>query len=134
MKKAFSFIEVIISAVILSFMGVAILNFNSFNKRAMEDNINKQNTLLLSSAFLYMDKDVDTDKSYKLYDLVAFNNLSDDDNKFLKNIELKGKQNLNEKIFLYTDGKDDFYIDYGSTLINYKDYKPLPFIYLKRPQ
>ena len=134
MKKAFSFIEVIISAVILSFMGVAILNFNSFNKRAMEDNLNKQNTLLLSSAFLYIDKEIDNDKIYKLFDLVTFNNLNDDDNKFLKSIELKGKQNLNEKIFLYTDGKDDFYIDYGSTQIQYKNYKSLPFVYLKRPQ
>jgi prepilin-type N-terminal cleavage/methylation domain-containing protein len=132
-KKGFSFIEVIISVVILSYLGMAILNFNSFNKKAMYNNIEKQNTLLIASPFLYIKNAIDSDKSYKLYDFVSFKNLSDEDSRFLKSIELKGKKTFKEKIFLYNDGKKDYFINYGDISIKYKKNKPLHFILVERP-
>lgn len=131
MKKGFSFIEVLISVVILSFMGVAILNFNSFNKEAMRQYLKKQQLLLLSSPMLYNGKHKN-DKTYKLFDLVKFINLSDDDSKFLKSIELKGEKNFEEKVFLYNDGVKDYNIERHTLSIEYNGEKFLPYLMLQR--
>ena len=133
MKSAFSFIEVIISVVILSYLGVAILNFNSFNKKAMFKNIKKQNTLLLTSPILTLKDKIDNAKVYKLNNLVTFKNLSDEDRNFLKGIEIKAKKRLKDKLFLYNDGKKDFFVEYGSFSISYKENDPLLFMYIERP-
>ncbi len=133
MKSAFSFIEVIISVVILSYLGVAILNFNSFNKNAMFKNIKKQNTLLLTSPILTLKDKIDNAKVYKLNNLVTFKNLSDEDRNFLKSIEIKAKKRLKDKLFLYNDGKKDFFVEYGSFSISYKENDPLSFMYIERP-
>jgi len=130
-KKGFSFIEVLISVVILSFMGVAILNFNSFNKEAMRQYLKKQQLLLLSSPMLYNEK-YDNDKNYKLFDLVKFINLSDEDSKFLKSIELKGEKNFVEKVFLYNDGKKDYYIERHTLSIEYNGEKFIPYLLLQK--
>jgi len=132
-KSAFSFIEVIISVVILSYLGVAILNFNSFNKNAMFKNIKKQNTLLLTSPILTLKDKIDNAKVYKLNNLVTFKNLSDEDRNFLKSIEIKAKKRLKDKLFLYNDGKKDFFVEYGSFSISYKENDPLSFMYIERP-
>ncbi len=42
MRNAFSFVEVLVSIAILSFMGLALIKFNAFNRSAMERNIVKQ--------------------------------------------------------------------------------------------
>jgi len=132
MIKAFSFVEVIISAFILSFMGMAILNFNTFNKNSMENSISKQSTLLISSPLLTIDTDIDTNKDYELFDLVEFSNLDDDDKNFLKDISIGGTKEFRDKIFLYSDDDGDYYIDYGIFKINYGDNKKIPYIYLQR--
>jgi len=132
MIKAFSFVEVIISAFILSFMGMAILNFNTFNKNSMENSISKQSTLLISSPLLTIDTDIDNNKDYELFDLVEFSNLDDDDKNFLKDISITGTKEFRDKIFLYTDEDGDYYIDYGIFKINYGDNKQIPYIYLQR--
>ncbi|RLA84580.1 MAG: hypothetical protein DRG78_01090 [Epsilonproteobacteria bacterium] len=133
MKKAFSFVEVIISVVILSYLGMAILKFNSFNKKAMYNYIGKQNTLLVSSPFLHIGKNIDNDKSYRLYDLVTFEKLSDEDRSFLKDIELKGNRVSREKIYLYNDGKKDYFLEYGDVTIKYKQNPPINFVSIERP-
>ncbi len=132
MKKAFSFVEVIISVVILSFMGMAILNFNSFNKKAMQFHLEKQDNLLISSALLHYDKIDEKGKTYTLFDLVTFNNLDDDDRTFLNNIEITTTKVLEERMFLYTDGKKEYYINYGNINIKYNNTRPLSYIYLER--
>ena len=132
LKSAFSFVEVIISVVILSFVGMALLNFNSFNKTAMFNNINLQDTLLISTPFMFHEGDVDRSKNYKLSDMVSFKNLSDDDNRFLKSITLKAKKQIDEKLFLYNDGKKDYFIEYGTMYTYYKDYRPLKTLYIQR--
>jgi len=132
-KKAFSFVEVIISVVILSYLGMAILKFNSFNKKAMYNYIGKQNTLLVSSPFLHIGKNIDNDKSYRLYDLVTFEKLSDEDRSFLKDIELKGNRVSREKIYLYNDGKKDYFLEYGDVTIKYKQNPPINFVSIERP-
>lgn len=130
MKPAFSFIEVIISVAILSYLGTAILNFNSFNKKAMFNNIKKQNTLLVSSPLLY--KDIENNKNYTLFDLVSFKNLSDSDNRFLKSIKLNAKVKSMEKLFLYNDGKKDYFMEYSDVKINYKQNPALQFVSIQR--
>ncbi len=119
MKKAFSFVEVLISVVILAFLGTAMLKFNSFNKRAMEKNILMQDHLMLSSSFIYK-KDIDNNKKINLLELTSFVNLHDDDRKFLKSIELTAQRDITDKLFLYNDGKDDSYMEYGDLKIKYK--------------
>ena len=133
MKGAFSFIEVIVSVVILSYLGVAILNFNSFNKNAMYNNIEKQSGLLIATPLLYNDKKMDKNKEYSLNDLVTFKNLSDDDRRFLKNIKLQSNKKIEDKVFLYNDGKKDFFLEYGNIAIKYKDNKPLNFMFVEKP-
>ena len=120
MKKAFSFVEVLISVVILAFLGTAMIKFNSFNKRAMEKNILNQDHLLLSSALVYK-KNIDNDKEITLLDLTTFVNLHDDDRKFLKSVKLSATREVYEKVFLYNDGKNDSYMEYGDLKIKYKD-------------
>ncbi len=132
MKSAFSFVEVIISVVILSFVGMALLNFNSFNKTAMFNNINMQDTLLISTPFMFQEGSIDKTKDYKLSDMISFKDLSDDDNKFLKSITFKAKKNIDEKLFLYNDGKKDYFIEYGTMYTYYKDYRPLKTLYIQR--
>lgn len=130
MKKGFSFIEVLVSVVILSYLGMAILNFNSFNKRVMIDTINKQSLLLVSSPLIYLNKKIDTSKEYILNDIIEFKNLHDDDRKFLKTIKVKGEKIYTDKLFLYNDGKQDKYIEYGNLNIKYKDDISLSFMFL----
>jgi len=130
-KKGFSFIEVLISVVILSFMGVAIVNFNNFNKEAMRLYLQKQQLLLLSSAMLYNEK-LENDKTYQLSDIVKFVNLSDEDNKLLKSIELKGEKNFQEKVFLYNDGQKDYYIEMHTLSLEYKGEKFIPYLVLQK--
>ena len=120
MKKAFSFVEVLISVVILAFLGTAMLKFNSFNKRAMEKNILMQDHLMLSSSLIYK-KDVDNNKKITLLELTSFVNLHDDDRKFLKSIELSATRDISDKLFLYNDGKNDSYMEYGDLKIKYKN-------------
>jgi len=120
MKKAFSFVEVLISVVILAFLGTAMFKFNSFNKRAMEKNLMMQDHIMLSSSLLY-NKDIDNNKKVNLLELTSFVNLHDDDRKFLKSIELSAKRNVTDKLFLYNDGKDDSYMEYGDLEIKYKN-------------
>lgn len=131
MKSAFSFIEVIISVVILSYLGVALLNFNSFNKSAMEQNIGKQNTLFVSTPLLYTSKEIKNDKKNSIYDFVSFKNLTDEDSLFLKSIEVKREKSLEDKLFLYTDGKKDHYLHYANTKVTYKNYKNINFILIE---
>ncbi len=132
MKGAFSFIEVIISVMILSYLGVAVLNFNSFNKSAMFHNIEKQNSLLISSAMLHNNTKIENGKTYSLNDIVTFKKLSDEDRKFLKDIKLQVDKKVDEKLFLYNDGKKDFFIEYGDINIKYKENKPLRFTFIQR--
>jgi Tfp pilus assembly protein PilE len=132
MKKGFSFVEVIISVMILSFMGVAILNFNSFNKKAMTTHIDKQKTILISSPMLYLKDTIESTKTYKLSELITFNNLSDEDRSFLKNIEFKATQEDIEKVFLYTDGDKEYYIEYGYKNIKYNEKNHIPYLFLER--
>jgi len=133
MKPAFSFVEVIISVFILSYLGVAILKFNSFNKNGMRYNIEKQSKLMIYTALLYTNDAVEDNKLYRLNDLVTFNNLTDEDSRFLKNIQLKSTKDNVESFFLYNDGKEDFFIDSGDLSIKYNDNRNLNFIYVQRP-
>lgn len=132
-RKAFSLIEVIISVTILSFLGVAILNFNSFNKRAMENSLSKQQSVLISSPFLSVALESDDNKEYQIAELVEFSNLSDEDRKFLSNLSIRGRKVFYEKLFLYTDGEKDYFINYGDFEIFYNEQQKIPYIYLERP-
>jgi len=134
MKPAFSFIEVIVSVIILSYLGTAILNFNSFNKNAMRVNIQKQNTLLVANSMLHIGEDFEDNKEYKLDDLLTFKNLSDEDKSYLKSVVIKGQKDLKEKLFLYNDGKKDYYLEFANIRINYKNNIPLDFLSIQRPE
>ncbi len=131
MKKSFSLVEVLISAVILSFLGVAILNFNSFNKRGIEQQIIKQKALLYISPILFYDKEIETNKKYALFDLVEFESLSDEDRRFLQDIVITGVQTYEDKLYLYSDEKGDHFMEYGYKRIDMDDKKVLPFVYLR---
>ncbi len=120
MRKAFSFIEVIISVVILAFLGTAMLNFNSFNKRAMEKNINMQDSILLTTPLAFKDE-IDDEKMISLFDLTSFVKLNNEDRKFLDSIEISRIKEITEKQFLYSDGKKDIFMEYGDMKIKYND-------------
>ena len=121
MRNGFSFVEVLVSVAILSFMGLTLIKFNSFNKRAMERNIIKQENILLSSAMLF-EKETQNNKKIKLFDITSFTKLHDDDRKFLKSIELDAIKTLDDKLILGSTDEEELNIEYGSLKIRYKDY------------
>ncbi|MEA1956665.1 MAG: type II secretion system protein [Campylobacterota bacterium] len=133
MRNGFSFIEVLVSIVILATLGSALLKFNSFNKRAMEKNILSQENIFLSSSVLYIkdiDKKITTDKEEELYDLISFEKLSDKDRKFLKSITVSISVDTEDKVFLLNDGKENKYIEYGNIRIKQNENK-LSYLWLK---
>ena len=121
MRSGFSFIEVLISIMVLAFLGTALIKFNSFNKRAMEHNIHSQEIILLSSSILSQKK-LDNKKEVDLLSMTTFKNLTDKDRKFLKSIKLSIDKKLEDKIFLANDGKEKLYLEYGDLKVKYKDY------------
>ena len=122
MRKAFSFIEVLVSIAILSFMGVALIKFNSFNKRSMEKSIITQESVLISSSMLF-ERKIDNNKEVELFDLVKFKSLDDEDRKFLKSIKLKQDREIEDKLFLGSTEKENLYVEYGGLNIEYKGHK-----------
>jgi len=110
-RSAFSFIEVLVSVMVLAFLGTALIKFNSFNKRAMERNILSQKTILLSSAILSQKK-LDNKKEVDLLSITTFKNLSNKDREFLKSITLSIDKEIEDKMFLASDGKKDLYLEY----------------------
>jgi len=122
MKKAFSFIEVLISIMVLAFLGTALIKFNSFNKRAMEHTIHTQEILLLSSAIVSQKK-LDNNKKVTLFSITKFTNLTDEDRKFLKSIKLSIDKQTEEKLFLGDDGDKKLYLEYGDLKVSYKNYR-----------
>ena len=121
MRSAFSFIEVLVSVMVLAFLGTALIKFNSFNKRAMERNILSQKTILLSSAILSQKK-LDNKKEVDLLSITTFKNLSNKDREFLKSITLSIDKEIEDKMFLASDGKKDLYLEYGNLKVKYKNY------------
>lgn len=120
MRGGFSFVEVLVSVMILALLGSALIKFNSFNKRAMENNILSQENLLLSSAFMFEDE-IDNDKEIELFELVKFESLDDEDMKFLKSVKLKANREIEDKIFLPGIDEDQGDLEYGEFSITYKD-------------
>ncbi len=121
MRNAFSFVEVLVSIAILSFMGLALIKFNAFNKRAMERTLLKQENILLSSAMLF-EKKTDDKKELELLELVDFAKLHDDDRKFLRSIELHATKTLDNELILGSTGEEELSIEYGTLAVTYKDY------------
>jgi len=121
MRNAFSFVEVLISIMVLAYLGTALIKFNSFNKRAMESTIHSQAIILLSSPVLSQKK-LDNKKEVDLLSITAFKNLTDEDRKFLKSIKLSINKETEDKIFLADDGKEKLYLEYGDLKVKYKDY------------
>jgi len=134
MRKAFSFVEVLISVVVLAMLGMTILRFNSFNKRAMERNLIFNKNILLSSPLIYLPK-IDTykdqDKLYSLADYTHFAKLNDNDRKFLESIKFKIVSKKEDKVYLYSDTGGDHFIDYGNLYLNYDGAKS-NFLWIKR--
>jgi prepilin-type N-terminal cleavage/methylation domain-containing protein len=120
MRGGFSFIEVLISIAILSFLGTALIKFNSFNKRVMEKNILNQESILISSSILF-EQEIQNDKDIELFDLVKFENLDDEDMKFLKSVKLRANREFDDKLYLGNNGKDDLYLEYGDLSVTYKN-------------
>lgn len=122
MRNGFSFVEVLVSIMILALLGTALIKFNSFNKRVMEKNISSQENLLLSSAFMFL-QEIENDKEIELYELVKFDKLDDEDMKFLKSIKLKATKEIEDEIFLPSmdEGGDGESLEFGEFSITYKD-------------
>ena len=120
MRKAFSFVEVLISVAILAFLGTALIKFNSFNKRTMERNILSQENILLSSSLIF-EKEVENNKEIELFDLTSFTNLTDEDRNFLESIVLIADREIEDKIFLEDDGEENLYLEYGDLHVKYKE-------------
>jgi len=120
-RGAFSYIEVLIAVAILAFLGVALLKFNSFNARAMERNIHSQENLLLSSGLLFEKKSIEK-KDIRLFDVVKFSKLKDNDRKFLQSIMIHVSSKPDDKIFLGNDGKKNLYLEYGNMRVQYKTF------------
>jgi len=120
MRNAFSFVEVLASLAILSFMGMALIKFNAFNKRAMERNLLKQESILLTNGILY-EKEIDNDKVIELFDLYKFNKLHDDDREFLQSIELKASKEIDDRLYLANTSEEELSIEYGTLSISFKE-------------
>ncbi|MDA3909705.1 MAG: hypothetical protein PF437_11520 [Sulfurimonas sp.] len=121
MRNAFSFVEVLVSVMVLAFLGTALIKFNSFNKRSMERNILSQELILLSSPILSQKK-LDNEKEIDLLSITAFKNLTNEDRDFLQSIKLSIDKEIEDKIFLADDGKEKLYLEYGDLKVKYKDY------------
>jgi len=136
MRNGFSFVEVLVSVAILSLLGSALLKFNSFNKRMMEKTLISQKNILLYSSVLYM-KDLDKKgalgKTMTLMDVVSFNNISDNDRKFLKSHSFDISVKKQEKVFLFASQDGDSYID-NSLVDIQKDGNTIQYLLLKRPK
>ena len=136
MRNGFSFVEVLVSVAILSLLGSALLKFNSFNKRMMEKTLISQKNILLYSSVLYM-KDLDKKgalgKTMTLMDVVSFNNISDNDRKFLKSHSFDISVKKQEKVFLFASQDGDSYID-NSLVDIQKDGNTIQYLSLKRPK
>lgn len=120
MRGGFSFLEVLVSIAILSFLGTALIKFNSFNKRAMERNILSQRNILLSSPLIFK-RVIKKKKKVTLFTLTHFTNLTDADRKFLKSIVLVADKEVEDKIFLDDTGSEKLYLEYGNLYVKYKE-------------
>jgi prepilin-type N-terminal cleavage/methylation domain-containing protein len=125
MRNGFSFVEVLISVVILSMVGMALLKFNAFNKHIMQKSIRSFENNLINSPLLYI-KNLDNysvSEDFNLYDITAFSNLNDADRKFLKNTHFTLTVTEGEKIFLFNDQKQSRYLQAYNLYIQYKESK-----------
>ncbi|WP_455756681.1 type II secretion system protein [Sulfurimonas sp.] len=121
MRNGFSFVEVLVSVAILSFMGLGLLKFNAFNKRAMERNILKQENILITNSMLF-EKEIEDGRTIELKDIMSFTNLNDDDRIFLESIELRANKTLEDKLVLGYTGEEELSIEYGYIALTYKDF------------
>ena len=105
-KKAFTFIEVLVSVILLFIGLLALLKFDGFIKKDIEKSIKKHKVLMLSSAFNYSEDTRDS----SLDKIFSFSNLRDDERELLKNTKVEIKRLKNEDFLIYDTGDKEYKI------------------------
>lgn len=123
MRKGFGFVEVLVSIVILSMVGMALLKFNAFNKHIMQKNMQLFENSMIGSPLLYLNnlEKYSAKGQVNLLDITNFQNLDDDDRRFLKTQNFTLFVQEGEKAFLFNDTAEDRYMQAYSVSIKYKD-------------
>jgi len=123
MRKGFGFVEVLVSIVILSMVGMALLKFNAFNKHIMQKNMQLFENSMICSPLLYLNnlEKYSAKGQVNLLDITNFQNLDDDDRRFLKTQNFTLFVQEGEKAFLFNDTTEDRYMQAYSVSIKYKD-------------
>ena len=123
MRKGFGFVEVLVSIVILSMVGMALLKFNAFNKHIMQKNMQLFENSMICSPLLYLNnlEKYSAKGQVNLLDITNFQNLDDDDRRFLKTQNFTLFVQEGEKAFLFNDTAEDRYMQAYSVSIKYKD-------------
>lgn len=114
-KSGFSFIEILVSVILLFIGLLALLKFDSFVKHDIEKNVNKHKILMLSSG--YNLSSIEGTKS--LDTLFKFPSLRDDEKKFLKETEIVVKKLHSDDFIVYSGG--DFHYELEIQTMKYSN-------------
>lgn len=105
-RGGFTFIEILISVLIITIASTAIFKFNMFIKNKTEKELLLKETMALSSPFFTTVK-LDKTREYSVFDFVVFGNLSDEERKVLKDTKIKISYEEKPTIELYNEGDVD---------------------------
>lgn len=112
-KKAFSFIEVLVSVILLFIGLLALLKFDSFIKKDIEKSINKHKIMMISSGYNF--SNIEGTKS--LDTLYKFPALRNDEKKLLKETEVTIKKIDTDDFIVYSSG--DYHYELEIQMMNY---------------
>jgi hypothetical protein len=119
-KSGFTFIEVLVSILLIFVFGSAVINLDAFIKDDIQKNTTKHALILSSSALLHSRK-LDNKTNYRLYDFITFDQLDDDNMNFLKEFELSVDNIEHDPVKLYEEGDFTFTIEYYEQVIKKGD-------------
>jgi len=105
MRSGFSFIEVIVSVILVSIGILALLKFDAFGKRELEKTLDFHQDILLVSGAHFLDS---PNKELKLSDIYKFERLRDDERKILDSHTISIETMDEEHIDLYSGYGEDF--------------------------
>lgn len=126
-KKAFSFIEVLVSIVLLSIGLLALLKFDGFLKFDIEKSMDRHKVMMLSSGFNleYLEGEKSLESVFK------FGTLRDDEKKFLKDTKIEIEKVDEDDFLIYSDSENHYEMNIFTVKYSYEKgdvvfYKVIP--------
>lgn len=105
MRRGFSFIEVIVSVVLVSIGILALLKFDAFGKRELEKTLSLHHDLLLVNGAHFLDS---PSRELRLSDIYKFKRLRDDEKRLLESINVTIETLEEDHIDLYSGYGEEF--------------------------